>query len=172
MSCGANHVLALDDKGNVFAWGSGQQNQLGRRVIERTKREGLVPREFGLPKKAIKLIGCGAYHSFAVDNKDRVWAWGLNNYGETGIVGNAGEEGAVVLKPAQVSGLASHRLRCIDGGLHHSIAVTEDGQCLVWGRTDGFQSGVKIDELPEDVVKRDERGAVRILLQPFKVPSR
>ncbi|KAG9718909.1 RCC1/BLIP-II protein, partial [Aureobasidium melanogenum] len=31
ISCGANHVLALDATGAVFAWGSGQQNQLGRR---------------------------------------------------------------------------------------------------------------------------------------------
>jgi regulator of chromosome condensation len=169
VSCGANHVLALDANGAVFAWGSGQQNQLGRRVVERTKTQGLVPREFGLPKKAIKYIQCGDYHSFAIDNKDRVWAWGLNNFGETGVPDNAGQDDAVVLKPEVIETLSGRQVSCIKGGGHHSIAVTGAGECLVWGRLDGGQCGIPTADLPEDSLIKDERGNPRILKNPTVV---
>lgn len=171
ITCGANHVLALDANGAVFAWGSGQQNQLGRRVVERTKVQGLIPREFGLPKRAIKDIECGAYHSFAIDNKDRVWAWGLNNYGETGIPESAGEDDAVILKPEVVESLSNKGITCIKGGGHHSIAVIGNGDCLTWGRLDGAQIGMPTSELPESDIIKDERGNPRILTKPTKVST-
>lgn len=172
IACGANHVLALDNQGRVFAWGSGQQNQLGRRVVERTKAQGLIPREFGLPKKGILDIGCGAYHSFAIDQSDRVWAWGLNSYGETGIFeSGAGEDEAVVITPKVVEHLSGLHVSTIHGGSHHSIAVTVDGDCFTWGRVDGCQTGIDPKTLPEDKVVRDDRGAVRILKVPTKVSA-
>ncbi|KAF2153234.1 RCC1/BLIP-II [Myriangium duriaei CBS 260.36] len=169
IACGANHTLALDAKGSVFAWGSGQQNQLGRRVVERTKTQGLIPREFGLPKKAIIDVECGQYHSFAIDTKDRVWAWGLNSFGETGIPEKAGEDEAVILKPEVVETLSGEGVMHISGGAHHSIAVTHGGDCLTWGRVDGCQIGIKPSELPEEDVVKDERNTVRILKVPTKV---
>lgn len=171
ISCGANHVLALDASGSVFAWGSGQQNQLGRRVVERTKVQGLVPREFGLPRKQVKYIECGDYHSFAIDTKDRVWTWGLNNYGETGIAENAGEDDAVILKPEVVEALSGREVSCIKGGGHHSIAVTGAGECLVWGRLDGSQCGIDVATLPDESTVKDERGKPRILKTPTAVPG-
>lgn len=172
--CGANHVLALDADGNVFAWGSGQQNQLGRRVIERTKTEGLVPREFGLPRRKIAQVACGSYHSFAVEKNGTVWAWGLNNFGETGIPDNAGEDDAVILKPAKVPALSEKKIKMIDGGGHHSGAITEDGKCLVWGRLDGYQMGLPMDTLKslgEDKIKKDEHDRPRILKVPTELPN-
>jgi len=170
--CGANHVLALDANGAVFAWGSGQQCQLGRRVVERTRMAGLTPREFGLPRKQIKYIASGGYHSFAIDKKDNVWAWGLNNYGETGYAENAGEDDSIVSVPTKIKSLSGRKLTCIKGGSHHSIAVTEDGDCLVWGRADGSQMGIDIDTLPKEDLIHDEHGRVRILKNPTKVPGK
>lgn len=176
IKAGANHALALDTKGAVFAWGSGQQNQLGRRVIERTKIEGLKPREFGLPKgkKAIETIETGGYHSFAISKTGDVYSWGLNNFGETGIMDNAGQDDAVILKPQVVDSLKDKTVVSIKGGGHHSICATSDGECLVWGRLDGDQCGLSkeyINGLPEDVVIKDEHNKPRILTVPTKVPT-
>ncbi|KAI9869748.1 MAG: hypothetical protein M1830_005127 [Pleopsidium flavum] len=168
--CGANHVLALNQNGAVFAWGSGQQNQLGRRVIERTRMNGLLPRQFGLPRNKTTYIECGAYHSFAIDKAGKVWSWGLNNYGETGIMEGAGEKDAAVLFPTVIDALAGKEVTCIKGGAHHSIAVTKEGDCLVWGRLDGFQMGIDIASLPTDAVVLDEREKPRILTIPTKIP--
>lgn len=170
LAAGANHVLALCSNGAVFAWGAGQQHQLGRRIVQRTKLNGLVPREFGLPK-AMTDIAAGDTHSFAIHKSGRVYTWGLNNYGQTGIAAGAGGDEAVVLHPTIVQSLGQQgsKLVCIDGGQFHSIAVTEDGKCLSWGRLDGFQTGIQIDSLPEADVIRDERGRRKILTRPSRV---
>ena len=169
--CGANHALALDNNGSVLAWGAGEQNQLGRRIVERSRIQGLVPREFGLPRRAIKDIACGSYHSFAIDNKDRVWGWGLNNFGETGLLEGVGEDDAAILKPAVVDSLSGKGLVSIEGGSHHSIAALGNGDCVAWGRIDGDQIGVPINELPEDNVMRDDKDVPRIVTVPTKVKA-
>ncbi|KAH0537225.1 hypothetical protein FGG08_005967 [Glutinoglossum americanum] len=166
---GNNHALALDNKGNVFAWGAGQQNQLGRRLVERTAIGGLTPREFGLPKNKIKFIACGAYHSFAIDVMGRVWGWGANSYCETGIQEGLGEDNAVVSKPRVVESLEDYEIEYIAGGDHHSLAVTKDGDLLIWGRLDGFQIGVKVGDIPKDHITYDANDVPRILHKPLKI---
>lgn len=170
LACGTNHVLALNEKGAVFSWGSGQQNQLGRRIIERNKLNGLQPREFGLPKN-MKHIACGSFHSFAVHESGKVYAWGLNSYGETGIRAKAGDDGAAIGHPTVVDSLSGKNITQVSGGAHHSLAVTSEGHCLAWGRLDGYQSGLKIDSLSDDAVIKDVRGRPRILIDPTPVPE-
>ncbi|THC97261.1 hypothetical protein EYZ11_003263 [Aspergillus tanneri] len=170
LACGDNHVLALNDKGAVFSWGSGQQNQLGRRIIERNRLNGLQPREFGLPKNIIH-IACGSFHSFAVHQSGKVYAWGLNSFGETGIRNGAGDDEAAIVHPTIVDSLSGKKVSQLCGGAHHSLAIANDGQCLVWGRLDGYQTGIKIDSLPDEAVIKDERGRPRILIEPTPVPG-
>ncbi|KAI9733841.1 MAG: hypothetical protein M1818_007108 [Claussenomyces sp. TS43310] len=42
VATGSNHVSALDHKGTVFAWGSGEQSQLCRRIVERSRFQALI----------------------------------------------------------------------------------------------------------------------------------
>ncbi|KAK2047998.1 RCC1/BLIP-II [Colletotrichum somersetense] len=169
LAAGSNHILALDDKGVVVAWGCGQQNQLGRRIIERNKLASLVPQSMGIPKGKIDRIACGSYHSFALAKDGSVWAWGLNNFAETGIEMGAGEDDAVVLRPTVVDSLKDYKVKQIAGGEHHSLACTEDGKLLTWGRLDGHQVGIPVEELPEDRVIKDESNNPRILSKPTVV---
>ncbi|KAK1962060.1 RCC1/BLIP-II [Colletotrichum sublineola] len=166
LAAGSNHILALDDKGVVVAWGCGQQNQLGRRIIERNKLSSLIPQSMGIPKGKIDRIACGSYHSFALTKDGGVWAWGLNNFAETGIETGAGEDDAVVLRPTVVDSLKDYKIKQIAGGEHHSLACTEDGKLLTWGRLDGHQVGIPVEELPEDRVIKDESNNPRILSKP------
>ena len=139
--------------------------------MQRSKLNGLVPREFGLPKAMID-IAAGDTHSFAVHKNGKVYTWGLNNYGQTGIADGAGGDEAVILHPTLVSSLQDKgKIVCIDGGQFHSIAVTEDGKCLSWGRVDGYQVGIKLDTLPEEDVVRDTRNHPKILTMPTQVPG-
>ncbi len=166
LAAGSNHVLALDTKGNVVAWGCGQQNQLGRRIIERNKMSSLIPQGVGLPRGKIVKIACGAYHSFAVDKEGKVWGWGLNNFGEIGVQSNAGEDDAVILKPAKLTDLDDHVITDVDGGVHHSLACSDKGKLFTWGRVDGYQVGFEFDKLDKEDVIFDERGSPRILVKP------
>lgn len=163
--------MARDDKSNVFTWGCGQQNQLGRRVVERTRAGGLVPREFGLKRGTITFINSGAYHSFAIDNKGQVWAWGLNNYGQTGIEDSVGESGGVVPQPTIVEALKAFNIKQLAGGNHHSVALTQEGDVLVWGRSDASALGIDVSTLDKDnVVYQD--GQHRLVKKPVKIPSK
>lgn len=168
LAAGANHVLALDHKGVVLAWGSGQQNQLGRRIIERNKMSSLVPQGVGLPRGKTAKIACGAYHSFALDNDGSVWGWGLNNFGEIWAQDNVGEDNAVILRPVKVTTLNDYKIADIDGGVHHSVACSDAGDLLTWGRVDGYQVGFEIDSLDKKDVIFDERDNPRILVNPAK----
>ena len=100
MWAGADHVMALTAGGVLLSWGSGQQGQLGRvgtRVPERTLRETLlrphpVPftrriRGIGAPRVAD--FACGTYSSFALAAGGHCFAWGLNNYGQLALPGQA-----------------------------------------------------------------------------------
>jgi regulator of chromosome condensation len=142
---------------------------LGRRIIERNRLNGLQPREFGLPKNIVH-VSCGSFHSFAVDTNGKVYAWGLNSFGETGVREGAGDDEAAIT-PTVVDSLSGKNIVQLSGGAHHSLAVSKDGQCLAWGRLDGYQTGLKIDTLPDDAVVKDERGRPRILIEPTPVPG-
>ncbi|KAF5019822.1 hypothetical protein F66182_8191 [Fusarium sp. NRRL 66182] len=166
LAAGSNHILALDHKGNVVAWGCGQQNQLGRRIIERNKMSSLIPQGVGLPRGKIAKIACGSYHSFAIDKDGHVYGWGLNNFGEIGVEQNAGEDDAVILRPAKLTTLEDYNITEIDGGEHHSLACSDKGHLLTWGRVDGYQVGFEFDKLSKDNAIFDDRGNARILFKP------
>lgn len=176
LSVGADYALALDSQGRVYAWGAGQQNQLGRRLVDRRRHKALIPERVELPKShKFVSIHAASDHAFAVDANGDTWAWGLNNFAQTGIAAAAGEESAIVAAPRRVPALAGKSMETIHGGRHHSIGVTKDGDCLVWGRLDGGQMGIDSADLPldnESKVQLDERGRPRILLEPtaLKLP--
>ena len=171
IACGANHALALDAQGRVWAWGVGEKGQLGRRLFGR-HQETLIPRQIGIGRRPVKYIASGEHHSFAVDAKDEVWAWGLNNYGQAGFAKNAGGNDAVVQHPTKIPGLCGKDVTVLDGGGHHSAAVTATGECLVWGRIDGGQLGIKFSSQQlgdTTLVRYDEYNKPRICLRPAPV---
>ena len=169
LAAAGNHVLALDHDRRVWTWGCGQQYQLGRRIVLRDPLKCLNPDRLGL--KNIASIACGQFHSFAVDEQGRVYAWGLNNFGQTGISSGSGESESLISQPTLVRSLQQYQIQEIRGGNHHSIACTKDGDVLVWGRCDDAQSGIPVDKLPHEHLVFDSRDRPRILLVPTKVPG-
>ena len=176
--CGTNHVLALDKDQKVWAWGNGQQNQLGRRLTERTMRESLVPTHVGFsdpdvkkPSKRIIDIACGDYHGFALADDGHVWSWGVNNYGETGIPEGAGTDNASVTRPTIVQSLDAYEVATIDGGSHHNVVVLGDGRCLAWGRCDGAALGIPLENINEEDVLKDDNGKWKVLMTPTIIPG-
>ena len=167
-------ALALDADGSVFAWGPGQQQQLGRRVIERRRSRALLPSRLAIPKtRKIVSIHAGNDHAFAIDSEGDTWACGLNNFAQTGIPDYAGIDGATIIAPRKVPSLVGKKWKMVSGGRHHSLVITQDGECLVWGRMDGSQLGVDVAKLPvNDATKilLDERQNPRVLLQLTILP--
>ena len=173
---GSNHCLAIDNKGGVFVWGAGEQNQLGYHIVQRTSTEkggSLKPQPFRTRLRTYKAIHTGADHSFAIDKKERVWAWGMNSFGGCGIEEGAGDDNAVVYTPQIVKSLSleNDSIVHIEGGNHHSIALTATGKALTWGRVDGCQVGLDMATVPKTSIITDEKEKPRILIVPTALPN-
>jgi len=144
VACGVDHVLALTTEGQVLSWGNGQQCQLGRRIIERRKINGLTPEKLSL--KNIVLVGAGGYLSFAVDKDGKVFAWGLNSFDQTGLE----TDDEFIPFPQEVKSLhpklhGGSKVIQIQVGGDHSTFLFDNGEVWVVGRCDGHELG-----LPED----------------------
>lgn len=165
---GKDHVLALDSKGIVYAWGNGQQFQLGRRILERHRLSSLEPQQFGLYD--IKYIASGDFHCFAIDHNDKVYAWGLNQYGQCGLTDSNGEleDGSIIAKPTIIDSLSDKNLVEIAAGEHHTLALTKDGKVLSWGRYDMKEIGIPRNKLPESTFK-DQHGNPRSVPEPTQL---
>jgi regulator of chromosome condensation len=174
ISVGADFALALDATGRVFAWGCGQQCELGHRLIERRRALALLPNPLRLSRSAkIVSIHAAMNHAFAVDAKGDTWAWGSNNFAQMGSGLSADEEDGTVAVVQRVRSLVGKKMKMIEGGSHHSVGVTRSGECLVWGRIDGGQLGLDVSKLPLDDPNKvivDSRNKPRILLQPTPLP--
>jgi hypothetical protein len=70
-----------------------------------------------------------------------------------------------------VESLRPYKIREVTGGENHSVACTDDGKLLVWGRCDEGQAGIKLENLAEQDLLFDGRGKPRILLKPTVVPG-
>ncbi|KAI8249091.1 Delta-1-pyrroline-5-carboxylate dehydrogenase [Colletotrichum sp. SAR 10_77] len=168
---GSDHILALTNDGNVFAWGSGEQNELGRRILARRRFETLVPQRVGLPKNKTAKIFAGSHHSFAIDTTGKVWGFGLNNFGQCGISTREDTGFTTVISPTVIKSLEGYKIRHIGCGLHHTVACTEEGEVLVWGRADDGQMGMPLETLSEDHIIFDSRNRPRVLNVPAVVPD-
>ncbi|EFY85859.1 Regulator of chromosome condensation family protein [Metarhizium acridum CQMa 102] len=147
--CGVDHALALDIRGNIWARG------------------------FRVCRNKAKYVASGSYHSFAIDKNDNVWAWGANSFGEAGDAKTAGNRGAFIT-PTKINSLCQKKVLALDGGAHHSAAVTANGECFVWGRIIEGQLG--IDFAPEQLrdstlIRFDERDKPCICLRPTIIPT-
>ncbi|KAK3997610.1 regulator of chromosome condensation 1/beta-lactamase-inhibitor protein II [Cladorrhinum sp. PSN332] len=180
LAAGSNHVVALTYSGGVYTWGFGyEQGQLGRKVMERNRKQffsAFTARKLGLRK--IKDVFSGADHSFALADDGTVYGWGLNNFGQTGVIAskNAGEDSACVMVPTKIKCAAwnqTRRVLSIAASNKHSLALTSEGDCFAWGQLDGCALGFKLDDFAEDDknVVTDFKGNPRILKNPVRVPG-
>ncbi|KAH3732658.1 chromosome condensation regulator [Pelomyxa schiedti] len=83
VSCGLAHTAAVQG-GSVFSWGHNEAKRLGYEspaTQQKTPKAVIIP----LPaSQSITSVSCGEFHTMAVTNTGRVWAWGYNNYGQLG----------------------------------------------------------------------------------------
>jgi regulator of chromosome condensation len=148
IAAGSNHLMAVTEDGQLYAWGSGEQGQLGRRVLERHKLLALRPTNvtprLGRSKVRVVRVICGSYHTLVlaeVEGKGMVFAMGLNNFGQLGLADHADRMTAELVDSAHWRGAVPTDA---GAGEHHSILLTSNGQIFSFGRTDSGQLGIEI----------------------------
>ncbi|OXB53393.1 hypothetical protein ASZ78_001893, partial [Callipepla squamata] len=139
VSCGEAHTLALNDKGQVYAWGLATDGQLGLPGTEECIR---VPRNIkSLSEIQIVQVACGYYHSLALSKGSEVFSWGQNKYGQLGL----GYEYKKQNSPQMIKSLLGIPFAQIAAGGAHSFVLTLSGAIFGWGRNKFGQLGLNDD---------------------------
>lgn len=133
VDAGWSFTALLTDKGNVYTFGWGDSGRLGHGDTGNQALPHLVD---GLAKwrvSTIRSIACGYGHCLAVTDFGDVLTWGSGAYGELGH--GQGDSGTSVLwgVPRVVEALQGLDIIAVDGGAHHSAAVTAEGELYTWG---------------------------------------
>ncbi|KAL1925011.1 uncharacterized protein VTP21DRAFT_4665 [Calcarisporiella thermophila] len=169
LAAGVDHVLALSASGRVYGWGNGQQYQLGKLVPEDQVKEHLFPQP--LPLQDIVHIASGSYHSFAVNKEGQLFAWGLNNFYQCGILAGSEGEEPVVKAPTLVEGLRGKRVKQVSAGEHHSLALLDSGELFSFGRADSSQLGLPTTMLAQLNENTNEGSFKQAVAVPAKIPD-
>lgn len=156
IAAGGFHYLALDDQGQVWAWGDHRSGQLGigrTNDVDHMKTAARVA--FPLDVNIVS-ISAGASFSLALDDRGYVWAWGDN---EEGQLGNGHDNNRQSQHyPIQVTtadGLLNH-IQSISAGQYHSLAVDKDGVIWGWGANWngalGFDETIQLENITKEIL--------------------
>lgn len=129
VAAGEHHSLALTAAGDVYAFGSNREGQLGADTGGRDAPSPLAvlgPAR-GTPPAAA--VAAGARHSAAVDAAGRCLAWGWSLHGQCGT----GAAVPSVAAPTPVAGLGPLRCVGVAAGMASTLVCTEEGSVYAWG---------------------------------------
>ena len=139
ISGGSAHMLALASDGTVWAWGRGNEGQLGDGNTAESDLPVKIPGLTGVTQ-----VAAGAQSSYALRSDGTVWSWGNNRHGELGT----GTKDTETDVPGQIPGLtgitqiaAGHDVAASDGGLESVFALRSDGTLAGWGYNEFGQLG-------------------------------
>lgn len=121
-------VLALDENGEVWAWG---QNSLGQCGIAGLGNRTTPAKIAGLSN--IVSVASGAFASFALDANGDIWSWGGNT-------GGANARPTSTHIPAKLTTVAGPFVE-LGVGNQHGFAIHADGTLYGWGLNTGGQLG-------------------------------
>mmetsp|Transcript_2410 Transcript_2410/g.4500 ORF Transcript_2410/g.4500 Transcript_2410/m.4500 type:complete len:1051 (+) Transcript_2410:95-3247(+) len=114
VACGQSHILALNDKGDVFTWGCGTYGQLGHGVKGNLNRPRPV-----LAGKSIAQVAAGRYHSLALTSFGVLYSWGC---GENGQLGHNNDDNVLFPRIIEPNlGTVVGQIAC---GEHHTAVLT------------------------------------------------
>ena len=124
-ACGEAHTLIVDEDGNVFSFGWGEDGQLGISNTEGAKYNGITKIEFFFESSVIK-VAAGQIFSACLTEKGDIFVWGN---GEKGQFGRAIE--TEFISTPQKIGISN--VIDIVCGESCVICVTEAGCVYGWG---------------------------------------
>ncbi|KAB1222296.1 Ultraviolet-B receptor UVR8 [Morella rubra] len=142
--------MSNEASGKRFAavWGNGDYGRLGLGSLESQWRPAICS---AFRDQSLRAISCGGAHTLFLTEPGRVFATGLNDFGQLGISDNM----TYTIEPVEVSGIKKEIVQ-ISAGYHHSCAITVDGELYMWGKNSNGQLGLgkrasKVVPLPTKV---------------------
>ncbi|PXY89645.1 hypothetical protein DKK74_02005 [Bifidobacterium asteroides] len=131
-------ILALDEDGNVYAWGYNTNGQLGNGTATGDGNADYAndPKPVQDPRDASKTfkatqISVGSRHALAIGEEDgSLYTWGkVNDTNYTRPTNDPGNTGKTI------------KVTCISAGTWHSLAIDQDSTTWGWGWNQYGQTG-------------------------------
>ncbi len=140
IAAGATHALAIDENGQVWAWGANTSGQLGD--ASTTPSTTPVAAAGSVANATVSSLAAGhsASHSVALDGNGHVHTWGSDYSGQLGNGATTGD----VATPADIStsgALLNKTITSISSEFESVMALDNTGQVYAWGRNDDYQLG-------------------------------
>ena len=115
------YSLAIDEQGNLWAWGYNRNGQLG----DGTTTDSSIPIQIKEGTK-FKEVSAGVSYSLAIDEQGNLWAWGYNRNGQLG-------DGTTTDSSIPIQIKEGTKFKEVSAGLYHSLAIDEQGNLWAWG---------------------------------------
>ncbi len=122
------HSLAIDEDGNLYAWGDNSSGQLGNN----SKESILIPTKI-MEGTKFKEVQAGASYSMAIDEDGNLYTWGDNSKGQ---LGNGTTTNSMV--PMKIK--EGKKFKGIYCSRYSSKAIDEDDCLWAWGEN-GYTFG-------------------------------
>lgn len=126
-AAGIYHIIALDDKGDVWGWGQNGYSEAGGKVCT----SGYINEPCQILKgKKIIQIGAGEYMSYALSKDGDMYAWGHSPYGQvpTGAV-----SASIGVYQIPRSDFNNKPIVMMGAAYENGYAVNSDGEIYGWG---------------------------------------
>jgi alpha-tubulin suppressor-like RCC1 family protein len=136
IGAGPNHSAAVTQSGEVWAWGSNSDGQIGNNAGGAGQVVGLPYRVTGLPDQA-RAVAAGSSFTLALLKDGTVQVWGAN---VSGAFGDGTLSGSSVPVPGIAPGEGVTAVAC---GFSHALAITQSGKVLAWGSNDAGELGIQ-----------------------------
>src|SRR6185437_3103473 len=135
-AAGEDHALAVTTAGQVYAWGSNDDGELGNGST--SGQPNPTPAPVRLPAGTQVIAATAAEHdSLAVTAGGDVFGWGNQSFGSLGN----GQGSGIAPLPVRTLVPAGLRVRSIYAGCFHTLAITTTGIVLAWGDNGNGQLG-------------------------------
>ena len=133
VAVGGNHTLAIDSDDKLWAWGYNYYGQLGDGTTTDSSLPVFVGEDDEQKNMKWKAVSAGNNHSLAIDENDKLWAWGYNIRGQLG-------DGTITQQNIPVP-IGSATWKAVSAGIAHTLAIDENGKLWAWGYNDYGQVG-------------------------------
>ena len=143
ISAGRGHVLAVASDGNLYAWGSNEQGQLGDGTITERHEPVRVKKPQGVSQD-FTWVQASAGHKFSLGlgSDGKIYSWGDNSYGQLGI-GNKDNDSHSSPEPVNMpqNAPAGFTWKQEAAASLHALGIGSDGNLYSWGNNDHGQLG-------------------------------
>jgi len=125
VACGTHHTLMMTETQEVWTWGSGEFGKLGIGDEEKHAEPIMITALQGV---GVIEISTGGFHSAALTGEGHLYTWGG---GDKGQLGHGDDNSQNV--PVIVEALRGKRVARCSAGMHHTMAMLDNGDVYTWG---------------------------------------